>query len=271
MDRGPLPIRLAARLKRVHSPVGDLPVAHFTVTADRNAPRPGAELSTVRARIVACTRCPELRAYCAAVARERKREFADEVYWGKPVPSIGPASARVLIVGLAPAAHGGNRTGRMFTGDGSARFLARSLYRAGLATQPVSERRADGFALVDAFMTAALRCAPPGNKPTAAQMAKCAVHMRAELDLLTSLRVVVALGKIGFDSIWARLAERGYQSSERPVFGHDRAHRLTHPKARPLVLLGSYHPSRQNTNTGKLTQPMLDRVFRRARKLARTR
>jgi uracil-DNA glycosylase family 4 len=228
-------------------------------------------LAAVRARIVACTRCPELRAYCAAVARERKREFAGERYWGKPVPSIGTGSARVLIVGLAPAAHGGNRTGRMFTGDGSARFLARSLYRAGLATQPASERRGDGFALIDAFMTAALRCAPPKNKPTTAQMARCAIHMRAELDLLPSLRVVVALGKIGFDTIWRRLSERGYRSSERPAFGHDRSYRLEHPTAQPLTLIGCYHPSRQNTNTGKLTQSMLDRVFKRAQKLARTR
>jgi uracil-DNA glycosylase family 4 len=229
------------------------------------------DLTALRARIVACTRCPELRAYCATVARDRKREFAHEPYWGKPVPSIGMASARVLIVGLAPAAHGGNRTGRMFTGDGSARFLARSLYRAGLATRPVSERRGDGFALIDAFMTAAIRCAPPKNKPTRTQIRKCAVHMRAELDLLTSVRVVVALGKIGFDTIWARLAERGYRSEERPVFGHDREYRLTHPGAAPLVLIGCYHPSRQNTNTGKLTQPMLDRVFKRAQRLAQTR
>ncbi len=231
-----------------------------------------ASLATVRSRIVACTRCPELRAYCAAIARERKREFAGERYWGKPVPSIGSASARVLIVGLAPAAHGGNRTGRMFTGDGSARFLARSLYRAGLATKPLSERRGDGFDLIDAFMTAALRCAPPHNKPKPLQMAKCADHMRAELDLLdNNVRVVVALGKIGFDTIWARLRERGYRSAKRPVFGHERCYELTHDQAPPIVLLGSYHPSRQNTNTGKLTQAMLDRVFRRAQRFARTR
>jgi len=205
------------------------------------------------------------------VARERKREFANERYWGRPVPSIGTASARVLIVGLAPAAHGGNRTGRMFTGDGSARFLARALYRAGLATQPQSEHRGDGFALVDAFMTAALRCAPPKNKPTALQMARCADHMQAELDVLPSVRVVVALGKIAFDAIWARLRERGYAAPRRPAFAHGSEHRLTKPDGSSLVLLGSYHPSRQNTNTGKLTQAMLDRVFRRARTLAKTR
>lgn len=232
---------------------------------------PRTSLAAVRSRIVSCTRCPELRAYCAAIARERKREFAREHYWGKPVPSIGPASARVLIVGLAPAAHGGNRTGRMFTGDGSARFLARSLHRAGLATKPVSERRGDGFELVDTFMTAALRCAPPHNKPNPSQMAKCADHMRAELDLLDNVGIVVALGKIGFDTIWARLRERGYRSAQRPVFGHERCYELTHDVAPPIVLFGSYHPSRQNTNTGKLTQAMLDRVFKRAQRFARIR
>lgn len=235
------------------------------------ADRPHAgTLGEVRRRIVACARCPELRAYCRRIALERKREFAHERYWGKPVPSIGPASARVLIVGLAPAAHGGNRTGRMFTGDGSAFFLARALHRADLATQPTSLRRGDGFALVDAFMTAALRCAPPGNKPTRVQMARCADHMRAELDLLPSIRVVVALGKIGFDTIYARLRERGYACAPRPVFGHNYAYRLRHDTAPPITLLACYHPSRQNTNTGKLTQAMLDRVFKRASALARS-
>jgi uracil-DNA glycosylase family 4 len=224
-------------------------------------------LAAVRRQIVTCTRCPELRAYCARIAEERKREFQHDRYWGKPVPSIGPASARILVVGLAPAAHGGNRTGRMFTGDGSAWFLARSLYRAGLATQPTSQHRGDGFALVDTFMTAALRCAPPGNKPTRRQMQRCAVHMRAELDLLPSVRVAVALGKIGFDTICARLRERGYRSI-RPHFGHGALATFNHPSAPSIRLLASYHPSRQNTNTGKLTQAMLDRIFKRARALA---
>jgi len=231
----------------------------------------GASMGAVRRRIVACTRCPELRAYCHRVAVERKREFAHERYWGKPVPSIGSVDARVLIVGLAPAAHGGNRTGRMFTGDGSAVFLARALYRAGLATQPTSVRRGDGFELIDAFMTAALRCAPPGNKPASNQMAKCADHMRAELDLLRSIRVVVALGKIGFDTIWARLRERGFTAAQRPIFGHDQVYQLKNGDGRTIQLLASYHPSRQNTNTGKLTQPMLDRIFKRAWNLARSR
>ncbi len=225
-------------------------------------------LAAIRRRIVACRRCPDLRAYCARVARERKPEFATDRYWGKPVPSIGEADARILIVGLAPAAHGGNRTGRMFTGDGSARFLARSLYRAGLATQPTSEYRGDGFALRCAFMTAALRCAPPKNKPTPRHIARCADHMRAELDVLADLRVIVALGRIAFDVILARMRERGYSTRSRPVFQHGACYELAAPHGTTLTLIASYHPSRQNTNTGKLTQAMLDRIFLRAARYA---
>ncbi|HME80862.1 MAG TPA: uracil-DNA glycosylase [Candidatus Eremiobacteraceae bacterium] len=226
-------------------------------------------LAAVRRRIVACRRCPELRSYCAAIARERKREFAGDRYWGKPVPSIGRADARVLIVGLAPAAHGGNRTGRMFTGDGSAAWLAPALYATGFATQPTSTHRDDGFELIDAFMTAALRCAPPKNKPTPRQIDRCATHMRAELDLLRDLQVVVGLGKIGFDIGYDRLRERGYvaEDKRRPRFSHGTEYVLRAPGRRDVALLGSYHPSRQNTNTGKLTLPMLRRVFARARSL----
>src|ERR1700736_1365712 len=173
-------------------------------------PRGNTGLSTLRRAIVTCPRCPELRAYCSRIAAERKREFSSERYWGKPVPSIGDASAHLLIMGLAPAAHGGNRTGRMFTGAGSSVFLARALYRADFATQPTSISRGDGFELVDAFMTAALRCAPPGNRPKPDQLRKCASHLNAELDILTSVKVIVALGKIAFDNIYARLRERGY-------------------------------------------------------------
>ena len=226
-----------------------------------------ATLKAIRAAIVDCTRCPELRSYCARIAREKKREFDNETYWGRPVPSIGAATARLFIMGLAPAAHGGNRTGRMFTGDGSAMFLARALYAAGFATQPTSLRRGDGFALRDAFMSAALRCAPPGNRPTRRQLQRCAVHLRAELDALTRVRVIVALGKIGFDNIVARLRDRGYRSAGALSFSHGIEHRLTAPGRPDLVVLCSYHPSRQNTNTGKLTQPMLDRIFKRAGEL----
>ena len=231
----------------------------------RLAPR--KSLAAVRRDIVTCTRCPELRAYCSRIATERKRAFSNERYWGKPVPSIGEASARLLIMGLAPAAHGGNRTGRMFTGDGSAVFLARALYRAGFATQPTSIHRRDGFALVDAFMTAALRCAPPSNHPTPEQLRKCAGHLRAELDLLPSVKVIVALGKVAFDNIYARLRERGYVAAKPPVFKHGGEYQLRAPSRPGLILMTSYHPSRQNTNTGKLTQTMLDDVFARAKAL----
>ncbi len=231
--------------------------------------RPRREsLTALRRRVIACTRCPELRRYCAAIAAARKREFADVVYWGKPVPSLGDARARLLLVGLAPAAHGGNRTGRMFTGDGSAVWLSRALFRSGFATAPHSLRRGDGFALVDAFITAALRCAPPGNKPTRRQLARCAPHMDAEIALLDRIRVTIGLGKIGFDAAFDRLSAAGYgfATRGRPRFAHLAEYRATPPRGRPaLTLLGSFHPSRQNTNTGKLTEPMLDAVFRRAR------
>lgn len=232
-----------------------------------------SRLEAARRRIVACRRCPELRRYCADIAGRGKREFVGQSYWGKPVPSYGAASARLLLVGLAPAAHGGNRTGRMFTGDGSANWLARALYRAGFATKATSMSRADDFRLVDAFMSAALRCAPPKNKPTPRQLANCADHLRAELTLLADLRVVVGLGKIGFDTIADRLRERDYvvagiySGAKRPRFAHGAEYRLQNPAGREMTLLGCYHPSRQNTQTGKLTETMLDAVFAQARQI----
>ncbi len=228
-----------------------------------------ATIGAVRRAIVSCTRCPELREYCAAVARQGKPEFAGQTYWGRPVPPLGNSGARVLLVGLAPAAHGGNRTGRMFTGDGSAAWLARALYRAGFATQPHSERRGDGFALIDAYLTAAIRCAPPKNKPTPGQLERCADHMRAELALLVKIDVVVGLGKIGFDTGVSRLAEFGFAMPKpRPRFGHGVEYRLRKATdGREVTLIGTYHPSRQNTNTGTLTQSMLDAVFARVRRL----
>lgn len=223
-------------------------------------------LVRLRRKTLACRRCPELRRYCAEVARRRKREFADETYWGKPVPSLGGPDARLLIVGLAPAAHGGNRTGRMFTGDSSGAWLARAMHRYGFATTPRSLSRGDGFAPIDAFITAALRCAPPKNKPTPSQLANCAVHLRAELELLSRVRVVIALGKIGFNAAVRQLRECGYaHPGKTPRFAHEAEYRLDHPFARHIVLIGCYHPSRQNTNTGKLTGAMFDRPFARAR------
>jgi len=205
------------------------------------------------------------------VARARKPEFASFAYWGRPVPGLGSADAQLLIVGLAPAAHGGNRTGRMFTGDGSAAWLAPALFRAGFATQPTSNTAGDGFALRNAFMTAALRCAPPKNKPTLNELRNCADHMRDELDALQSVRVVVGLGKIAFNTILERLRERGYGIPKpRPRFAHGAEYELKSPDRQPLRLMASFHPSRQNTNTGKLTRAMLDGVFRRARSLLRS-
>jgi uracil-DNA glycosylase family 4 len=228
-----------------------------------------ATIAAVRRSIIGCTRCPELRAYCADIAQRGKPEFAGQTYWGRPVPPLGESDARVLLVGLAPAAHGGNRTGRMFTGDGSAAWLAPALFRAGFATQARSERRGDGFALIDAYLTAAIRCAPPKNKPTPRQMDNCADHMRAELALLRRIEIVVGLGKIGFDTGLARLAELGYTLPRpRPRFGHGVEYRLVRVNdGRELTVIGTYHPSRQNTNTGKLTQSMLDDIFLRARAL----
>ncbi|MDQ6824350.1 MAG: uracil-DNA glycosylase [Candidatus Eremiobacteraeota bacterium] len=227
-------------------------------------------LAAIRKRIIHCTRCPELRRYCAEVARVRKRQFATERYWGKPVPNLGDVSARLLIVGLAPAAHGGNRTGRMFTGDGSADWLARSLFRSGFATQPHSTRRDDGYMLIDTFMTAAIRCAPPANKPTPRQIERCAVHLRDELDALKNIRVVVALGKIAFDTILRQLRARGYVTQQKALpFGHGAEYELELKTGARITLISSYHPSRQNTNTGKLSQQALDAVFARARALLR--
>ena len=227
---------------------------------------PPKTIGAIRRAIVGCARCPELREYCAAVARRGKPEFAGQTYWGKPVPPLGGSDARVLLVGLAPAAHGGNRTGRMFTGDGSAAWLARALFRSGFATQPSSERRGDGFSLIDAYLTAAIRCAPPKNKPTPRQMARCADHMRAELELLPHVGIVVGLGKIGFDTALARLGEMGFASPRpRPRFSHAAEYELTRRDGRVVRLIGTYHPSRQNTNTGKLTRAMWLKVFRQAR------
>jgi uracil-DNA glycosylase family 4 len=232
-----------------------------------------SNLDRIHARVVACTRCPELRTYCREVSRVRKREFSGETYWGKPVPGLGDENARLLIVGLAPAAHGGNRTGRMFTGDSSGAWLARAMHAAGFATKPTSLRRGDGFLPIDAYITAALRCAPPANRPTREQLANCAGHMLAELGQLRRIRVVIGLGKIGFDAAVGRLKEAGYaHGPRRPRFAHGAEFRLEPPTDRqPLVLLGSYHPSRQNTNTGRLTAAMLGSIFRRARQLLKYR
>jgi uracil-DNA glycosylase family 4 len=230
---------------------------------DRERDPERVALQIARQAIVDCDRCPRLRDYCARVAREKRRAYRDETYWGKPVPGFGDPRARLLLVGLAPAAHGANRTGRVFTGDGiggSGDFLMAALHRAGFANIPTSRHPADGLRLRDAFIAAALRCAPPDNKPTPQEIANCLPHLDAELAALPRVRVVVALGRIGFDAYITLLGRRGIAMKPRPAFGHAVAHRL--PNGHTLV--GCYHPSRQNTNTGKLTAKMMDRVFAKA-------
>jgi uracil-DNA glycosylase family 4 len=221
-------------------------------------------LSRIHQQIVSCTRCGRLRSYCTRIATEKKAAHRDEVYWGKPVPGFGDRHARVLVLGLAPAAHGANRTGRVFTGDGSGDFLMRAMHAAGFANIPTSRRADDGLELVDAYIAAAVRCAPPDNKPSLEEIAACHPHLVAEAAALSRLRVIVALGRIGFEAAWRLLAERGVRVRPKPVFGHGLVYR---PLDGPAVI-ASYHPSRQNTNTRKLTPPMLESVFRAAADLA---
>lgn len=220
-------------------------------------------LATIHQQIIDCTRCPRLRAYCADIARTKKAAHRDETYWGRPVPGFGDPDARLLILGLAPAAHGANRTGRVFTGDDSGDFLMRALHRTGFANIATSRRVDDGLVLSDAYVAAAVRCAPPDNKPTPEEIAACQPHLEAELAALANVRVVVALGRIAFDTYWRVMAGRGVVVRPRPAFGHGVVCR---PAGAPAIV-ASYHPSRQNTNTGKLTPHMLESVFRKARSL----
>jgi uracil-DNA glycosylase family 4 len=226
-------------------------------------------LEEIQAAVVRCTRCPELRAYSAQIARERKRAHRDCVYWGKPVPSFGDPRARVMIVGLAPGAHGSNRTGRPFTGDASGGFLYPALYRAGFASQPEAVERHDGLTLRDCLITAAARCAPPQNKPTPAELRNCFPYLVEEFDALPRLRVMIALGSIAFDAILKVLRERGFAlDPTRPAFAHG-AEVVATKGRRSLTAIVSYHPSRQNTNTGKLTVAMFDAIFHRTSELLR--
>jgi uracil-DNA glycosylase family 4 len=223
-------------------------------------------LEVLQQEIVECSRCPRLREHCASVAAVKRRAYREWEYWGKPVPAFGDPQARVLILGLAPGAHGSNRTGRMFTGDASGTILYKALHKTQFASQPESISRADGLFLRDAYITAAARCAPPGNKPTPEELRNCRPFFERELDLLANVRVVVALGKIAFDTYLDVLKSRGVIRSRAAfVFGHDREFE-TAPGA--PILISSYHPSQQNTSTGKLTEKMLIDVFRRAAKRA---
>jgi uracil-DNA glycosylase len=228
-------------------------------------PTGASSLKVLNARIVACERCPRLRAYCAEVARTRRRQYADCEYWGRPVPSFGDPYARVFVLGLAPGAHGSNRTGRPFTGDGSGNFLYPVLYETGFASQPTSVSRDDGMKLTGLWIGAVVRCAPPGNKPTPEEQRNCSPWLDQEIAHLPNLRVVVCLGKIAFDGLLAHAHRIGQLASRAGfVFRHGAEYSL--PGG--LTVLASYHPSLQNTNTGKLTRPMFLAVFNRARQLA---
>ncbi len=221
-------------------------------------------LQILQSEIVNCARCPRLREHCAAIAATKRRAYRDWEYWGRPVPGFGDPNAQVLIVGLAPGAHGSNRTGRMFTGDRSGDVLYRALYKTGFASQPHSTSRDDGLELRDIYITASARCAPPGNKPTPEEIRNCRPFLERELELLKQVKVVVALGKIAFDNYLDVLKSRGVIRSRAGfVFGHNR--QFTTAAGQP-VLISSYHPSQQNTSTGKLTEKMLADVFRRARR-----
>jgi len=221
-------------------------------------------LGALAERVGRCRRCPRLVAHRREVARVKVARFRDWTYWGRPVPGFGDGRARVLIVGLAPAAHGANRTGRMFTGDESGNWLYAALAKAGLASQPTSVSRDDGLRLRGAYVTAAARCAPPANRPTPAEIAACRPWLLAELEALSAVRVVVALGQVAHDAFLAALRERGVLIRPKPKFAHAAEHAL--PDGR--MLLCSYHPSQQNTFTGRLTRAMLDAVFARAVRLA---
>jgi uracil-DNA glycosylase family 4 len=215
-------------------------------------------LVQLQREIAACNRCPRLRAHCIEVARVKRRAYRDEDYWGKPVPSFGDPAARLLLVGLAPGAHGANRTGRMFTGDASGDFLYRVLHATGFASQPQARRPGDGLRLLDCYITASGRCAPPDNKPLPEELRNCRPYLEQELRLLKHVRVVVALGRIAFDTY---LSVRGLRKADFS-FGHGS---VCHTGGGGPVLIGSYHPSQQNTSTGRLTEIMLRSVFQQAR------
>ena len=218
-------------------------------------------LQHLEAQVIACRLCPRLVAWREQVAREKRRAYKDWTYWGKPVPGFGDPAARLLIVGLAPGAHGSNRTGRMFTGDSSGDTLYPALFRAGFASQPTASDREDGLVLQDAFITALARCAPPKNRPTAAEFENCRPYLRREIALLGDVRVVLALGQLAFDGVQRTWREEK-QALPRAKFTHGAWYE---PGGGLPVLAASYHPSRQNTNTGRLTEAMLDEVLGRIR------
>jgi uracil-DNA glycosylase family 4 len=235
------------------------------VRAGKSAPPPLVTLTTLHEQIAACERCPRLRDYCKGIGERKRRAYLDQTYWARPVPGFGDPRARVLTLGLAPGAHGGNRTGRIFTGDGSGNFLYPVLYDAGFASQPTSTAIRDGLRLRGMWISAIVRCAPPGDKPKPDEIRNCAAHLSQELALLPRVKVVVCLGKVAWDGYLAHLLRAGIIERRAAfVFGHGAEYKLPNG----LTLLGSYHPSLRNTNTGKLNRAMLLRVFVRARALA---
>ena len=223
-----------------------------------------ATWESLQKRIVSCRKCPRLREHCQTIARDKRAAFRGWEYWGKPVPNMGSSSARLLIVGLAPAAHGANRTGRMFTGDRSGDFLFRALFETGFASQPTSARAGDGLGLIDLAITAMAHCAPPDNKPTPEELANCFGFLRETVESMPNLAGIVALGRIGFDGALRLYRSRNWlPNGKRPAFGHGALHQF--PKA--PFLLASFRPSQQNTFTGKLTAEMMRGIFQRAREL----
>src|SRR6202162_1534807 len=222
-------------------------------------------LDTLNREIVRCTRCPRLVVYREQVAREKRRAYRECEYWGKPVPGFGDPKARVLILGLAPGAHGSNRTGRPFTGDASGKFMFPVLYETGFAKKPNATDRQDGLKLKDIYITAAVRCAPPDNKPLPQELTNCASYLDRELEGLKNVKVVVALGRIGFDAYLSYLRRHGQLISRKTcIFHHGAKYKLLDGK----TLLASYHPSNQNTQTGKLTRPMFVGIFKEAARIA---
>lgn len=222
-------------------------------------------LMVLNREIIACTLCPRLVAYREQVGREKRRAYLDHDYWARPVPGFGDPHARIVILGLAPGAHGSNRTGRPFTGDASGKFMYPILYKVGFASQPTAESRDDGLKLIDCYITAAVRCAPPDNKPLPSELANCSQYLDRELAILKNVRVVVALGKIAFDAYLAHLKRVGLLASKAGMlFGHAKSYEI----ANGVTLLASYHPSNQNTATGKLTAAMFEGVFRSAKSIA---
>ena len=223
-----------------------------------------AALEELNSDIVACTKCSRLAEYIRDVGQKKRRMYLDWDYWARPIPSFGSADARVLLLGLAPAAHGGNRTGRAFTGDRSGDWVYGTLHKFGFANQPTSMHRDDGLQVQDVLVSAAARCAPPANKPLPTELETCRPYLVRELQLLSELRVVVALGKIAFDAFLVAARDADVEIPKpRPKFGHGSLHRLSNG----LVLLGSYHPSQQNTQTGRLTHPMFESIFAKVREI----